>query len=65
MAKTTGQSIFFTNEELHELGLVMQNLVVDWQKTHADALDSARHKILTGVQLVEMINLNADSSSEK
>ena len=55
MVQNRGQTIFFTDEELRELGLVMQNLVVDWQKIHADALDSARLKILTGVNLSDAI----------
>lgn len=49
-AKPAGVTISFTTEELAELAAVMNNLVVDWHKEHAGALDQARFKILNNIQ---------------
>lgn len=54
-AKPSGVTISFTTEELVELSLVMHNLVVDWHKDHAGALDHARFKILQAADTIKHI----------
>lgn len=54
-AKPAGVTISFTTEELAELAAVMNNLVVDWHKEHAGALDQARFKILNAADTLNQI----------